>query len=181
MVPPSCRANAMLKRRLLSHSISVGSSSQTTNHRSTAGPITYFRKSINLAELSAPFLHDTSVHILDSIRIRVNTYGAEGADNGFFPSVPLLPSCIGVAMSTMGYRYDEARECESHPRICVAEYYACQIFLCTGKIPSNANEHLGRLFVPSSHYSRLCRIVRLDAGNVLESQNRPEGLRGYWW
>ena len=71
--------------RLLPHSIRVGSSSQTTdgmplsdrmqhtNHRSVGGVIPYFRKSLDLAKHSTSFIHDVSVHTLESIRLTYMT------------------------------------------------------------------------------------------------------------
>ena len=70
--------------RLLPHSIRVGSSSQTdgmplndrmqhTNHKSIGGVIPYFRKSLDLAKRSTAFIHDVSVHTLESIRLTYMT------------------------------------------------------------------------------------------------------------
>jgi len=67
--------------RLLPHSIRVGSSSQTdgmalqdrldhTGHASVGGARSYFRKSVDLARRSTSFIHDTSTHTLDAIRLQ---------------------------------------------------------------------------------------------------------------
>ena len=70
--------------RLLPHSVRVGSSSQTdgmplhdrmqhTNHRSVAGLLAYYRKPLQLAQRSAAFIHDVSVHTLEAIKLTYMT------------------------------------------------------------------------------------------------------------
>ena len=74
----AARSLGLDPRRLLPHSIRVGSSSQTdsmplndrlmhTNHRSIHGAMTYFRKTSALAKRTAPHLHDVSVLPLSSL------------------------------------------------------------------------------------------------------------------
>ena len=70
--------------RLLPHSVRVGSSSQTdgmplhdrmqhTNHASVGGAMSYFRKSLLLAQRTTAFIHDVRTHTLESIRLTYMT------------------------------------------------------------------------------------------------------------